>query len=242
MKSNPQVSWLRELDRAEAYADWVFEQARPHLGRRVLEVGCGRGTYTRRLARSVESVVALDIDQDFASAAHEATRALANVEIRRADINRESFVDEFDTVLMLDVLEHIADDAALLKKLGRALRPGGHLVVKVPAFTWLYGAVDRSVGHRRRYSRGTLSRDLVAAGFAAPTIWHFNAAAIPGWWLNTVLLKREEAPPAQLSAFVRLLPLVKAIDRAARPFVGLSLFAVAARRIEEGAQIAMTRR
>lgn len=229
MQSNPQVSWLRELDRAEAYSDWVFAQAKPHLGRRVLEVGCGRGTYTRRLARTVDSVVAVDIDQDCASAAQRATLALANVEVRRADVSRESFAAEFDTVLLLDVLEHIKDDGALLRKLRRALRPGGQLVVKVPAFAWLYGAVDRAVGHRRRYSRATLCGDLIAAGFAAPTVWHFNAAAIPGWWVNSVLLKREEAPPAQLSAFVRLLPLVKTIDRATRSFAGLSLFAVARR-------------
>ena len=224
---NSQASWLEGLDFAGVYSDWVFEQTKPYLGPSILEIGCGRGTYTTRLAQAATRVVAIDIDEGFVKATRGATSALSNVEVRQADVSREPFDEKFDTVFMLDVLEHIAEDRALLAKLARTLRPGGRLVVKVPAFNWLFGPLDQAVGHRRRYSRAALSRDLVASGFGPPDIWYFNAAAIPGWWLNGVVLRRTMAPSTQISLFERVLPLVKAVDRFARPFAGLSLFGVA---------------
>ncbi len=227
MKPSPQAFWLEKLDQAATYTGWVFEQAQPHLTGSVLEVGCGRGTYTRLLAQSASKVVALDIDEAFVSAARAATSSLPNVELRLADVTTERYEEEFDGILMLDVLEHVSDDEGLLRALLRALRPRGRLVLKVPAFEWLYGAMDRAVGHHRRYSRDVLSERLLGSGFLSPQVWYFNAAAIPGWWLNGAFLRRTTPPAAQLSAFETLLPLVRKIDRVACNWLGLSLFAVA---------------
>jgi SAM-dependent methyltransferase len=224
---HPQTFWLEELDRVDVFSQWVFEQAKPHLGGSILEVGCGHGTYTKRLAATGERVVALDIDDRFVTAARQATRDLPNVEVRRADATMEVFREQFDSILMLDVLEHIADDGAILRKLLEALRPGGSLILKVPAFEWLFGSMDVAVGHCRRYSKAKLAHTLVDAGFQPPQIWHFNAAAIPGWWLNGVVFRRVVPPQTHLSWFGRILPVVKAVDRLASAYVGLSLFAVA---------------
>lgn len=231
---DPQALWLEQLGRADGFAGWVFDQMRPHLAGNVLEVGCGHGTYTRLLAGAATSVVALDLEESFVRAAQAATANLDNVSVSVGDATDDTHVAEFDTVVMLDVLEHIADDAAVLRKLGRALRPGGRLIVKVPAFGWLHGAVDDAVGHHRRYTRANLSSTLEDSGFTPKRVWYFNAAAIPGWWLNGVVMRRATPPGAQLALFNKALPLIKIMDRLVAPFVGLSLFAVAQKRFERG--------
>ena len=227
MESKPQAFWLDALGKADAFTTWVFEQARPHLGRSVLEIGCGSGTYTRLLAASAATVQAVEIDERFVAEAQAATRGLDNVTVRKADAAKERYQQEFDTVLMLDVLEHIEDDRTLLRNLAEALRPEGRLILKVPAFPWLFGTMDQAVGHHRRYTREDLAARLVDSGFHEPEMWYFNAAAIPGWWLNGVVLKRVTPPASQLTWFERVLPVVKTIDRVVRPLMGLSLFAVA---------------
>lgn len=229
MKLDPQALWLEELERSGAFTNYVFEHVKPHLGGSVLEVACGRGTYTRLLAKSAQRVVAVDIDESFVAEARAGTSSLGNVEIRCADVTAENYEEEFDTIVMLDILEHISDDRALLRKLARALRPSGRIVAKVPAFQSLFGAVDHAAGHCRRYSRDDLAKSLVECGFRSPDIWYFNAASIPGWWLNGIVLRRANPPATQLSLFGRLMPFVRTIDRLSRPWLGLSLFAVAER-------------
>ncbi|MGC4094734.1 MAG: class I SAM-dependent methyltransferase [Polyangiaceae bacterium] len=226
---SPQSFWLEQLERGSRYSNWVFGEAKPYLGASILEVGCGCGTYTTHFAKLAQRVVALDIDQDFVAAAKLVTSGMANVEVRCADATKEHFEQGFDSAVMLDVLEHIEGEQEMLAKLRDVLKPGGHIVVKVPAFSWLFGAMDRAVGHHRRYTRSTLAKALTDAGFQDPKTWYFNAASIPGWWLNGVVLRRETPPSGQLSLFDRLLPVIRSVDRLAKPFVGLSIFGVARR-------------
>lgn len=228
-QQSPQAFWLEHLDGAGAYVDWVFEEARPHLGQRILEVGCGTGTYTAMLGGLGAHVLALDIDERFVSAAQKVVAHFPNVEVRQGDITQGSWKGGFDTVVMFDVLEHLSDDAGMLRQLATALRPGGRLILKVPAFAWLHGTMDAAVGHYRRYEKQALADLLRQSGFADPKTWYFNAVALPGWWLNGKLLGRATPPAGQLALMDRLVPLMRAVDRVARPLVGLSLFAVAER-------------
>jgi len=227
MEPTPQSFWLDRLDRAEAYIDWVFQEARPHLGSSILEVGCGTGTYTALFGRTGARVLAMDLDANFVGAARDATRALPNVDVRQGDVTTADWDGDFDTVVMLDVLEHLDDDIAMLVRLRDALRPGGRIVLKVPAFAWLHGSLDDAVGHRRRYDRARLERAFLEAGFARARTWYFNALAIPGWWLNGTVLRRVTPPAAQLELLDRLVPVFRAVDRVTRPVIGLSLFGVA---------------
>jgi SAM-dependent methyltransferase len=227
MEATPQSFWLERLDRAGAYIDWVFEEARPHLGSSILEVGCGTGTYTTLFGRTGARVLAMDLEDAFVQAARSTTSAMPNVEVRQGDVTTAVWDRDFDTVVMLDVLEHLDDDRAMLQRLHHAMRPGGRILLKVPAFAWLHGSLDDAVGHRRRYDRRTLERVLEQAGFSAARTWYFNALAIPGWWLNGSVLRRPTPPAAQLELLDRLVPIFRAVDRVTRPVVGLSLFGVA---------------
>lgn len=223
--------WLANLGTADAYTRWVLDEIAPWLGRRILEVGCGTGTYTRPLAAQGHELVAVDIDRSYVEEAARRTAEFAHVTVRCGDAT-DAGLDLgplFDSVMLLDVLEHIENDRALLRHLAARLAPGGRLVLKVPALPALHSPMDEAIGHWRRYDRAGLAATLAAADLEVERLWTFNAFAVPGWWLNGRVLKRRTPPGGQVRLFNRLVPILRPLDRVLRHLGGLSWFAVARR-------------
>lgn len=213
-----------------------------HLGpagaeaRRVLDAGCGSGTMLRHLARYGEAE-GMDADG----------RAVAAC--RRRGIERVRQVESlplpwddgtFDLVTALDVLEHADEDGALLRELRRVTRPGGLLLVSVPAFAWLWGAQDELSHHKRRYTAGELEERIRDAGLEPRRVSYFNTLLFAP--IAAVRLLRRLRPPRELRSdfeltkpgrlndalarvFAAEAPLV---DRLRLPF-GVSILALAAR-------------
>lgn len=229
MSSAEQAFWLAHLGAADRFTAWVGGVIGPYLGRSVLEVGCGTGTFTRLLAHAAARVVAVDLDPGFVAAARAATASHPHVRVECADATAAGMPRDFDTVVMLDVLEHVADDVGLLRKLREALAPGGRIILKVPALPALFSPLDAAIGHHRRYSRRSLRRAMEAAGYAPVLCRPFNALGILGWWLNGTVLKRRTPPAEQVALFDRLVPWLRRLERLTGPPVGLSLIAVATR-------------
>jgi SAM-dependent methyltransferase len=228
-----QAFWLQHLSKAEAFTRWVLDEISPWLGQRILEVGCGIGTYTAELAVGSRKITAMDMERKFVD---EAVRRLGrhpNVRVICGDATAPDWSapndEAFDTVILLDVLEHIEDDVALLARLGTKLAAGGHLVLKVPAMPSLYSPMDQAIGHWRRYDKTGLSEVIARAGLEVVDIWSFNAAAVPAWWWNGRVLKRRSPPQEQVALYSRLVPVLRPLDRWARLLCGISLFAVARR-------------
>ena len=117
------------------------------------------------------------------------------------------------------------DDVGFIRRLRGALRPGGSLVLKVPAGPWLYSSLDQALGHHRRYTRRCLARTYRAGGYALSLCRPFNTVGILGWFVNGCLLGRKTPPAMQLSAFETLLPVSKLIDRLNPLPIGVSLIA-----------------
>jgi hypothetical protein len=127
----------------------------------------------------------------------------------------------------MNVFEHIADDRALAARLARLLAPDGALLVYVPACRFAFGALDRALGHYRRYTRASLGGLLAGAGLAldaAPR--YMNLLGLLGWIVNTQLLRLSRLPGQELALFQRLLPLIRLEDRVRLP-IGVGLWAVA---------------
>ena len=212
---------------APNYNAWLLERARPYIGPRVLDVGAGIGTFTVELAGLAEDVVALEPDPEEAGV----------LRARFADDDRVSVLqctaaelpaDEppFDAAICFNVLEHVRGDVEALRVIHARLRPGGHLLLLVPAHPALYGETDRAVDHVRRYDGPTLRRSVDAAGFELVELRHVNPVGAVGWAVSSRLLRRREIPAGPLALYDRLVPLFKALDRLRLPF-GLSLWAVA---------------
>lgn len=229
--ATPQSHWLRTLDEAERFHAWVFDAIGELPGPRLLEVGCGIGTYTRLLAAKGYEVTASDLDADYVAATKARFADDPQVSVRLEDATSPPQDGElWDSALMLDVLEHLPDDAQVLQDLARRLRPGGMLALKVPAHEWLRGSLDDAVGHYRRYSRASLAEVCTKAGYDVVTLKPLNALSVPGWWINAKWLKRTVAPAYQVQAFERLVPLARLID-AINPFpFGASLVVTARKR------------
>ena len=230
-----QSDWLQSLSGADAFTNWVISEISPWLSGRVLEVGCGIGTYTIEIAKRAREVISFDLESRFVNQAAQRVRHCQNVKVFCGDATGFDLAapDDggFDAVVLLDVLEHIENDASLVERLVARLVPGGCLILKVPAMSSLYSPIDAAIGHLRRYNKKEICNLINRTGLEDLRVWSFNAFAVPAWWWNGRVLKRRSCPSQQVVCFNRLIPVVRPLDRLARSFCGISLFAVARRPI-----------
>ena len=162
------------------YLSWVADLCRRHLGHRVLEVGAGLGAITARYEQGRE-VVANDVSPSCVQALRERFADHPNVRVEDRDLRTMEVDARFDSVLMVNVLEHIVDDAGALRGLSNLLVPGGNVVVYVPALNGLYGPWDKRIGHYRRYSVWRLREVFREAGLEPAELHWVNFLAIPAW-------------------------------------------------------------
>jgi SAM-dependent methyltransferase len=221
------LNQLAELDR---YNHWIYEHISHALGRRVLEVGSGTGNITQFLCAGGREVLATDVVPSYRNELERLFGAYPNVRVGKFDLTAEApraFVaDPFDSVVCLNVLEHVEDDLFALAQMRASLAPAGKLALLVPAHRFLYGAFDRSLGHFRRYEKRELAGKLKKAGFAVREMKFFSLVAALPWLINGRLLKRDYIPAGQANLANLLVPLLK-LERLIGPPCGLSLIAIA---------------
>lgn len=221
------LTQLAELDR---YNHWLYEQIASALGNRVLEVGSGVGNITQFLCAGNREVAATDVFQSYRNVLEQQFADNPRVSVGTFDLTsaapEEYRARRFDTVVCLNVLEHIEDDRFALEQMRETLTPGGRLALLVPAHRVLYGDFDRAVGHFRRYEKSELAAKLTEAGFALQEMKFFSMLAMLPWFINGRLLKRDYLPVGQANLANRLVPLLR-LERFLGPPCGLSLIAIA---------------
>lgn len=180
---------------------WYFRALHRHLARElsrqigrgpawILDAGCGTGGLIRRLQSQQPSWRWTGLDAS--SLACELARdRVRSAEVKEGSVEALPFADgEFDAVVSADVLYHVDDDAAALREFWRVLRPGGVVIVNVPAYRWLWSYHDVAVHSRRRYERSELVGKLTGAGFTGVRATHWNAIPLP-----LVIMRRKLLPP-----------------------------------------------
>jgi SAM-dependent methyltransferase len=222
---------LVQMDQAPRYNAWLGRRLRPNLGQRVLEIGAGIGTITREIAPGRERVIALEADPFYVQRLRNLFRDSQVVQPVHAPVEQTDWGalarERLDTVMLSNVLEHIEDDAAAVRRFQSVLPEGGRLVILVPALPALYGAIDEAIGHYRRYTPETLKRVIEANGFRLETLEWLNLLGIPGWFLNSRVLRRRSVPGFQVRLYDRLAPLLARLESTLNLPVGMSLLAVA---------------
>src|SRR5713226_5425557 len=133
-------------------------------------------------------------------------RQVLVTELRLPAVSPGLKTERLDTVVCLNVLEHIEDDRASLRAIHDLLQPGGRLVLLVPSLRALYGTLDEALGHFRRYVPAELSEKLRATGFHVRHLEYFNLAGVPGWWVAGRLLRRRIIPTGALRWYEALVP------------------------------------
>jgi glycosyltransferase involved in cell wall biosynthesis len=222
---------LHSLERVRRFNSWIAATVRPWVGARVLEIGAGIGNVTSHLVPR-ERYLASDINPHYLGYLRNLALGKPYLEVARVDLENPgdfaALAGGFDTVICLNVLEHVRDPLGALANMRNALAPGGRLVVYVPAHPGLYSSLDTVLGHRVRYTPAMIREELARTGFEVEHLAGFNRGAVPGWWWNGKVLKRRHFPRLQLKIFDSLVPLLRRLDPLL-PGGGLGLVVVARR-------------
>ena len=221
---------LDSLQDADNYAEWIYALCEPHLGSEVLEVGAGVGELTERLAPG-RFVTATDLSRRCIGELEERFRGAANVDVEHADIaSTLAKQRRFDSVVLVNVLEHIEDDFGALRDLAQLLKPGGRLIVFSPAFQGLYGEFDHKVGHYRRYRRSQLITLADRAGLRLVEARYVNVLGAFIWWLFVRRLGQTRPPGWPVRTWDRFaIPLLQHLEAGRDPAIGQSVVLVAER-------------
>ena len=207
---------LDTLSDAHRFNQWMADTVSPYLGSDVLELGAGIGNLSRILARRRPRYIATDIDEEHMARLKARLQHRPNVETAFCDLSKPEDFDNWpgtlDSVVCLNVLEHVNDDMGGLRNLFGCLKPGGRAVVLVPQGAAVYGTLDEVLGHFRRYSKAELQEKMGAAGFRVERILEFNRPTYPGWYVNGRILKRKHFSRFQLKVFDHLVWLWRRLD------------------------------
>jgi SAM-dependent methyltransferase len=220
------VGVLDVLEGADEYADWVASLLPVDLDGRILEVGGGIGSMTRRLARH-GTVTTVEPSQRAFAALCDLAAADPRIEAVHGTIDALPDDAVFDTAVLVNVLEHVPDDADLLRQVRAHLDPHGRVVCFVPAHTWLHSRFDDRIGHVRRYRRSGLAEAFGAAGYTVDELRHVNAPGALAWFVGARLL--DLVPSERTTAVYQraVLPLVGRLEAQWQPPFGQSLVVVA---------------
>ena len=222
------MATLDDLDNADNYSGWIEDLIRPYLGGQILEVGAGRGTFTRRLAGHGK-VIAVEPAPGALEPLSEVA-AEVDAQVIAGDLSNVPAGTQATSAVFINVLEHISEDVDALRTARSLVEPGGHVIVFVPAFELLYSRFDAAIGHYRRYRKEELAAVFEHAGLDLVDIRYVNA---PGWlaWLVLVKLLRQSPTTGGASALYdrAAVPVIRRVEAKVRVPFGQSILCVGRR-------------
>jgi SAM-dependent methyltransferase len=227
---NISVEIQNRLSKVDRYNQWIYDNIKAFVGKRVLDVGCASGNITQFFLDR-EMVIGLDHSLEFIQIIEDKFRAYPNFRAVSSDITDSNISalrsENFDTVTCFNVLEHIEDDLLALVNMRQMLADNGRLILLVPAFQALYGTMDEADGHFRRYSKKELSMKLRKSDFAVEKQFYMNAVGIIGWYINGRILRKRLVPNTHYSLYNKVLPIFSRIEKLIKMPFGLSIVTIA---------------
>ncbi len=223
--SDPGKVTLDAMEQAPKFNRWMYESVKPWLGRRVAELGVGRGNLSRHI-KEHEHVFLTDYRTDYLESLQEKWRHHPHLTIGKLDMTAPGDFEQLrnfapESVVFLNVLEHIEDDRAVLSNLFATVPDGCRIVVLVPFNPKLYSEFDKALGHFRRYAAGELENKMQDAGFAVEHQFYFNKVGVIAWYVANTLGRQGALKPWQLRLYNLLTPIFRVLDRIL-PMAGLS--------------------
>jgi glycosyltransferase involved in cell wall biosynthesis len=224
---------LDAMEQAPRFNRWMYETVAPWLGHRVAELGSGRGNLSRYIRKNHEQVLLTDYRRDYLDELQTRWPDQPGLRFSQLDLTRPGDFEQLrffapDTVVFLNVLEHIEDDRGVLQRLMETVPEGCRVVVLVPFGKRLYSEFDRLLGHFRRYGPWELEGKLREIGFEVEKQMFFNKVGVLAWWVSNTLGGQRALKPWQLKIYNALTPLFRLLDRVL-PIAGLSTIVVARR-------------
>jgi hypothetical protein len=220
---------LEAMSFAINYHRWIAAEFKPYLGQIVAEVGAGIGDFSRiLLENSLERLHVYEPSQNLFSLLKKRIGQEAHVllfdEFFGAD---HSHHDYYDSVAYVNVLEHIENDKTELTNAHLAIKSGGHLLLFVPALSWLYSNFDKHIGHFRRYEKRDLVSLVECTGFSIIKVRYFDIAGIVPWFINFVLLKSTLGSGSVTLYDKYVVPIMRTLEHPVSPPLGKNILLVA---------------
>jgi len=219
---------LEAMSFALNYHRWILHEFEPYLGDTVAEVGAGVGSVSRLLLGTrIKRLVAFEPSANLFPLLEKELQDEARGHPVNDVFDRKYVAEGFDTVVYINVLEHIRDDRSELANAFETLKPGGYVLLFVPALAWLYSDFDRKIGHVRRYSKASLSTVVGDVGFAVLRARYFDLAGIVPWYVKYVLL-RTSMGSASVTLYDRIVvPVIRRIEGSVTPPIGKNVLLIA---------------
>ncbi|MFH1367767.1 MAG: glycosyltransferase [Elusimicrobiota bacterium] len=210
---------------------WAFDTIKPFLGKRVLEIGSGIGNISKFLAVDKNNLVALtDINENYLDYLRHRFVGNPKINVFNWDASHPPATElkrlNIDTVLCINVLEHIEDDGGVLDNIRNLMTEDGRLILIVPSLKALYGSLDEKLCHHRRYDKKELIQKLQERGYVIENIKYHNILSVPGWFVNSRILKSKLMSSFQIKLFDRLIPFISVIEKTVKIPFGMSLIAI----------------
>lgn len=213
---------LETLKEADEYYKWLLSRVRPFVHGKVLEIGAGIGSFAKWARLAGKEYHVSDADPALVQRLEKDYPTAFQWDLYKPFPRN----DLYDTIIILNVIEHLEDDLTALKHIHERLVPGGHLIVMVPAMQFLYGSLDQAFGHFRRYKKNTMKNVATRASFKILKSEYVNVIGMLGWFLYGRILKTNHLPQKLCSHFNLVIPLLK-LERPIAQMMGLSLILVA---------------
>jgi SAM-dependent methyltransferase len=219
---------LEAMSFAINYHQWIVDELAPFFGRTMVEVGAGKGDLSAMLIRKgLKQLYAFEPSLNLFPSLRAKAEGLSQVTAINEFFKPDFVPEAFDSLLYINVLEHIEDDCAELFSAYRALPIGGYLLLFVPALSWLFSNVDRSAGHFRRYYKKALVKMVEQTGFRVERVRYFDLAGIIPWYVNFVLL-RNTFSAGSVALYDRLIvPPMRVFEKKITPPIGKNILLVA---------------
>ncbi len=225
---------LEAMSFAHNYHRWILSKFQKFLGKRVAEVGAGSGNFSLLiLGQPIEELVAIEPSPAMFSQHIQNTATDTRVKRHNAFFPEISpkYPDYFDSIVYVNVMEHVEKDAEELSHVHQSLKKGGRVCIFVPALAWLYSNHDKSIGHYRRYHKKDLIQLLEQAGFEVEQINYFDIIGIIPWLIICKFLGKEPNT-SNVSVYDRLIvPIGKFIENIIPPPIGKNLLVVGRKKI-----------
>ena len=223
---------LEAMSFAVNYHRWILSIFEPYLGTRIVEVGAGTGSFSELLLeRRLESLSLVEPSTAMYEQLSERLSSSPNIatynDIFENVASRIRSTARPDSIIYVNVLEHVEDDVNELQIINDSLDPGGRLFVFVPALRWLHGSMDRQLDHFRRYTRTELEKKCVAAGFKVIASRYFDLFGVLPWWVKYKLLQSKKMEPSAVRFYdQRVVPIARRLESSVTPPLGKNVLLI----------------
>jgi|SRR3990172_746606 len=221
---------LHQMENAPNYNKWLYSLVEPYLGKRILEIGPGIGNISRQIINCADLLIGVEPNQYCNDYLRNLFSGSPKFELIEKSIENcstdELRVYDFDTIVCMNVLEHIENDVSILSAFEQILYPGGRVVILVPAIPQAFGPIDKAVGHFRRYTKASMKKAIGSTSLELERMFYSNFVGLLGWLYNARIRKLTSQNDAQIKLFNKIVPVVSFLEKRLGCPVGQSLVSI----------------